>query len=303
MSNAKSNLVTLFNKSIGEIARALPKHLDAERMSRLALTQFSQNKALQECDPVSILSSVIIASQLGLEPGITGQGYLVPYKGKCQFIPGWQGITDLVTRSGRASVWTGAVFEGDEFEWQLGDSPFVKHKPMNLSDNLTHVYAVGRVKGSDWPVIDVWTIDAVRKHRDKYNKVGRSHYSFGNEEMYARKIPLLQVAKYMPKTVEISQAMEASYKTETGGYSDFINGEATIVPDESDSKGVENLSPLPVKSVSSITESQASLLIKKMSSAGLEHDLFCNHFGIDSISDLEITKMNDAIGFIEAFAK
>lgn len=52
-----------------------------------------------------------------------------------------------------------------------------------------------------------------------------------------------------------------------------------------------------------ITGSQSSLLIKKMSEAGLEHDLFCNHFGIENISDLEITKMNDAIGFIEAFTK
>jgi hypothetical protein len=49
------------------------------------------------------------AAQLGLEPGINGQGYLIPYKGTCTFVPGWKGLVDLVARSGRATVWTGVV--------------------------------------------------------------------------------------------------------------------------------------------------------------------------------------------------
>ena len=86
-----------------EIQRALPAHMNADRMTRIALTAFRQNPQLASCDPKSVFAAVIMSSQLGLEVGIQGQAYLVPYKGQCQFIAGWQGLVDLVSRSGRAS--------------------------------------------------------------------------------------------------------------------------------------------------------------------------------------------------------
>lgn len=224
-----------FTQHKNQLAAALPKHLNPDRMVRLALTAFSQNKALQACDPKTVFSSIIVLSQLGLEPGIDGQGYLVPYKGACTPIPGWKGYVDLVSRAGRATVWTGAVFEGDEFDYALGDMPYLKHRPGDENDEskLTHVYAIGRVKGAEFPVIEVWTINKILKHRDKFNKVGKAHYSFNNLEMYARKIPLLQVLKYMPKSVELQSAMEVEQAAAQGKSTDVINGEfVTIDIDE-----------------------------------------------------------------------
>lgn len=157
---------------------------------------------------------MIIASQLGLEPGVAGQGYLVPYLNRktdryeCQFIPGWQGLVDLTARAGRASVWTGAVFDGDVFDYALGDSPFVQHKPCGREDKLMYVYAVGRVNGASYPVVEVWPVTKIETHRDRYNKVGNSHYSYDNLEMYGRKVALLQVLKYMPKSVELQTAID-----------------------------------------------------------------------------------------------
>lgn len=200
------------------IALALPKHMNADRMARIAMTAFRQNPKLDECAPASVFAAVIVGSQLGLEPGILGQAYLVPYKGECQFIPGWQGYADLVARAGRASVWTGAVFQGDAFDYELGDRPFVKHQPSGEDDpaKLTHVYAVGRIKNSEWPVIEVWTRGKVEKHRDRFNKVGGRHYSFQHFEMYGRKVALLQVIKYMPKSIELERAAELDLAAENG---------------------------------------------------------------------------------------
>jgi phage RecT family recombinase len=65
-----------------EIARALPKHLNADRMSRIALTAFRRTPKLAECDPRSVFAAVIQASQLGLEPDTLGRSYLIPYKVK-----------------------------------------------------------------------------------------------------------------------------------------------------------------------------------------------------------------------------
>ena len=59
-----------------QMALALPKHLNADRMTRLALTAFSTNPDLQNCTPQSLASSIMLASQLGLEIGVGGQGYL-----------------------------------------------------------------------------------------------------------------------------------------------------------------------------------------------------------------------------------
>lgn len=192
-----------------EIARALPKHLSAERMARIALTSFRRNPKLGQCDPKSVFAAVVMAAQLGWEVGIGGQAYLVPYGRECQLVPGWLGLTDLVFRAGKAAVWTGAVYEGDEFDYGLGDSPFLNHRPSDTStDRLLAVYAIGRTKDSNWPVVEVWPLAKVIAHRDRYNKVGKLHYSFQHFEMYARKVALLQVLKYMPKSAELNTAMQ-----------------------------------------------------------------------------------------------
>ena len=212
-----------------QLARALPAHMNADRMSRLALTQFSTTPALQKCDPSSIAGAIMTAAQLGLEPGINGQGYLIPYKETCTFVPGWKGLVDLVARSGRATVWTGAVRAGDEFEYQLGDTPFCKHKPGDEDDDtpFTHVYAIGRVRDAAMPVIEVWSRAKVQKHLTKYNKVGGRHYAMSDEnnlEMYARKIALLQVLKYMPSSIELANAITASNAAEAGHGVTIENG-------------------------------------------------------------------------------
>jgi recombination protein RecT len=204
-----------------QLALALPKHMNPDRMSRLALTAFSTNPELQKCSTQSIAGSIMVAAQMGLEPGIGGQGYLVAYKGTCTFVPGWKGLVDLVARSGRATVWTGVVRPGDKFEYQLGDAPFCRHVPGDADEDerFTHVYAIGRVRDAQMPVIEVWTRAKIEKHLKQYNKVGGVHYAKANEnnfEMYARKVALLQVLKYMPSSVELNNAQTISHAAEEG---------------------------------------------------------------------------------------
>ena len=136
-------------------------------------------------------------------------------------MPGWRGLVDLASRSGRASVWTGVVRKGDKFEFQLGDAPFCRHVPADGDDDSdwTHVYAVGRVRDAVMPVIEVWSKAKVQKHLKKFNKVGERHYALAsphNLEMYARKVALLQVLKYMPASIELQTALEVDQAAESG---------------------------------------------------------------------------------------
>ncbi len=210
----------------GQIEKALPTHMKVDRMIRLALTAFSSSKQLQSCDMNSIFGALVQASQMGLEPGVNGQGYIIPYKGKATFVPGWKGIVDLVSRAGRATVWTGAVYQGDEFEFVYGTRPDLKHKPCGEDDpkKLLYTYSVGWVKEAEWPIIEVWPAKKLLAHRDRMNKVGAQHYSYAHWEMYCRKIPLLQVCKYLPSSVELNTALQNDEDAERGATATFDGG-------------------------------------------------------------------------------
>lgn len=218
----KETFQTMLERMKPEFAKVLPRAITPERLIRIALTEVRKNPTLGTCDIQSVIGSIMIGAQLGLEPGVMGQAYLVPFNSSykdgnewkkkmiCTFIPGWQGYVDLVSRSGRASCWTGAVYEGDEFDAQMGSNPFVHHVPDWNADEgreLLYTYAVGRQQGSDTPVVDVWGKAKIISHRNRYNKVGDKHYSYkdsNNFEMYGRKLPLLQIVKYLPKSVELA---------------------------------------------------------------------------------------------------
>ena len=134
-------------------------------------------------------------------------------------MPGWKGLVDLVSRSGRGTVFTGVIFKDQRYTFTDGARrDLVIHNETNLEspEDITHAYAIGWVRDAVMPIIELWTVEKIRKHRDKYNKQGNKHYSFKDWEMYARKIPLLQVLKYMPSSVELSNAIEVAHASESG---------------------------------------------------------------------------------------
>ena len=214
-----AGLSNFMDKLKPQMALALPKHLTADRMTRLALTAFSTSEALQRCTTKSIAASIMTAAQLGLEPGVNGAGFLVPYGTTCTFVPGWKGLVDLVSRSGRGTVFTGVIFKDQEYTFIDGAKrDLIIHNETDLDDpeDITHAYAIGWVKDATMPIIELWRVSKLKKHRDKYNKQGVKHYSFSDWEMYCRKIPLLQVIKYMPCSIEVANAVALSEAADRG---------------------------------------------------------------------------------------
>lgn len=217
-----------------QMALALPKHLTPDRMARLAVTAFSTTPKLQECDPKTIIGAIMTASMLGLEINVDGQGFLVPYGKTCQFVPGWKGLVDLVNRSGAATVYTGVIFKDQQYTFSDGSSrELIIHNETDLDapEDITHAYAIGWVKGAERPHIELWRVSKIRKHRDRYNKQGTKHYSFRDWEMYARKIPLLQVIKYIPKSIELRNAAQVAEAVESGQHA-VIDGEFISVTEQ-----------------------------------------------------------------------
>ncbi|MES2320162.1 MAG: recombinase RecT [Pseudomonadota bacterium] len=237
----------LLEKKKGLLGAGIPGHMTVEREIRTATVMLMQPQAkdLRAATPQSFYTAVSVAINSGIGLG-NGKGYLVAYKGNVSYVPGWKGLVDLVNRTGRASAWTGVVHKGDVFDYALGDSPFLTHKPGDNEDHkdITHYYAIGRVKGAEYPHIVVWSVNKVIKHLTFYNKVGGGHYALKNDDnmdAYGRKVVLLQVIKYLPASVELENAIAAENANASGRtvrVEDTIDGNFVFIDDdEADEQG------------------------------------------------------------------
>jgi recombination protein RecT len=111
------------------------------------------------------------------------------------------------------------IFKDQEYTFIDGAKrDLIIHNETDLDDpdDITHAYAIGWVKDATMPIIELWRVSKIKKHRDKYNKQGQKHYSFRDWEMYARKVPLLQVIKYMPCSIEVANAVALSEAADRG---------------------------------------------------------------------------------------
>ena len=221
---AKQKLVqmrALLGKQQNEIAKAIPRGLDAQRFVRAVLTVFARTPKLLDCTPQSVLAAVMQAAQLGLEldPGM-GQAYLVPYGNQCQMITGYQGLVTLAMRTPDVkSVVARAVYEKDFFEYELGLNERLVHKPSADADKgaLTFVYGVAKLVDRDGmvPVFEVMSrkeVDAIRaRSRAKDSGPWVTDY-----EMMSRKTVVRRLSKWLPKSTDFGRAIAAEDRFEMG---------------------------------------------------------------------------------------
>jgi recombination protein RecT len=168
-----------------QIEKALPSVMTPERFMRIAMTAVTQNPDLGNCTPGSFIGALLTAAQLGLEPNTPlGQAYLIPYYNSknrtldCQFQLGYRGMIALAHRSGELqNVEAHIVYENDEFEYELGLNPKLRHKPaMKNRGEIAWVYAVYRLTSGGFG-FEVMSVEDVNKHRDKFSKAAGKGFS------------------------------------------------------------------------------------------------------------------------------
>lgn len=208
----------------GEIARALPRHLNPDNMLRVALTAFRMNPKLNECDPASVFACVVQSSQLGLRPNMLGECFLIPFKdhksGKtiCQLQIGYQGLLELVRRSGLVeSISIYLVHEKDTYQVRFGTDAGLTHEPYLEGDPgaVKFGYAVARLKGGGLHV-EVMTRPEIERIRDRSQNV-RAARKYDKEtpwdtdfEEMARKTIARRICKWLPKSNELATALQLS---------------------------------------------------------------------------------------------
>ncbi|WP_144488961.1 recombination protein RecT [Bacillus thuringiensis] len=192
-------------KMAPRMAEVLPKHMDMNRMSRIALTTIRTNPKLLECAVPSLMGAVMQAVQLGLEPGLLGHCYILPYKREATFIIGYKGMIDLARRSGHIqSIYAHAVHENDEFEYELGLHPKLEHKPSHGDRGaFIGAYAVAHFKdgGYQMEFMPKSEIEKRRKRSASANST-YSPWSSDYEEM-AKKTVVRYMFKYLPISIEV----------------------------------------------------------------------------------------------------
>ena len=325
MIGNQKTVMELLEKMKGEISRCLPKHLTPDRMTRIALTELRKNPKLQECDPMSFIASIMQACQLGLEPGILGSCYLVPFFNKntgryeCTLIPGYRGFLELARRSGQISSLVGrSVYSNDFFSYEFGLEEKLIHRPaMENRGQLISVYAVALLKdgGHQFDVISKADVDLVRNQsQSKNNGPWVTHY----EEM-AKKTVLRKLFKWLPCSIEMQKAVSLDELADVGRQNirasaseefdiDFIEGDVVEEPKKSKSQKLEEKIKsakgiLEVEETGEVVTSQqleeleALIAVKGFSNGRLEKAM--EFYAIETLDQLTQAKADEFIDILK----
>lgn len=214
-----------------EIAKALPSMVSSERFQRLALTAFSGNMKLQQCEAKSFIAAMMQSAQLGLEPNTPlGQAYLIPYGNQVQFQVGYKGLLELAQRSGKIkTIYAHEVRENDEFEMDYGLNQALKHKPLLKGDRgpVIGYYAVYHTVDGGYSFVFM-TKDEVLEFAQAKSKTFRNGPWQTDFDAMAKKTVIKQLLKYAPISIELQKAITTDSTVKT-----TIDKEMSDVPDES----------------------------------------------------------------------
>lgn len=245
----KDQIAYLLKTKQGEIAKMLPKHLNAERLMKVAQIAATTTPALVKCDVASLVGAIGQCAQMGLEPNtVLGHAYLVPFNTKrkdaqgnerwvnsVQVIIGYKGLIDLARRSGQiVSIAAHEVCENDKFELVYGLDEKLNHVPaLGERGTLIGFYSVAKLKdgGHCFEFMSLHQVQEIMKATQSKGKYGpwAEHFT----EM-GRKTVIRRLAKYLPLSIEFQTAAALDGMAEGGKdqHTDSFDGEFSLVGDD-----------------------------------------------------------------------
>ena len=131
LQSQTGSLIDAIKRQEAGFKLALPDNYDASRFTRIVMTAVKQSPKLQQCSKESLLASLMLSAQLGLEPNSPLQeAYVIPYGNKAEFQTGYRGLLKLAWNSGLITlIEYDKICENDKYEYVKGfDSKFT-HQP------------------------------------------------------------------------------------------------------------------------------------------------------------------------------
>jgi|GEM_PF-3230757 len=209
-----------------------------ERLIRTVLISLERTPKLMECSQQTVINAAVTFGVLGLEvDGVTGQGFMIPFRERAQPIIGYKGYNTLAARSG-ISIKGAVVREGDVFEFDLAAADPIRHTfdmfaPGRLSKRIVGAWALGVSK--DRPAVPaVMTIDELLDVKASSPGARKSDSPWNNEKIgfpaMCEKTVKRRLARAMPLNVmQHAAAMEEAFE-ERGKYS-YISKDKGVVVD------------------------------------------------------------------------
>jgi recombination protein RecT len=241
----KDQIAHLLQRKQGEISKMLPRHLNADRLLKVAQIAATTTPTLLECEVPSLVAAIGQCAQMGLEPNtVLGHAYLVPFNTKrkdangverwaksVQVIIGYKGLIDLARRSGQiVSISAHEVCKNDSFDLVYGLDERLNHTPA-LGDRgeIIGFYAVAKLKdgGNAFEFMSLHQINEIMAATQSKGKYGpwKDHFT----EM-GRKTVIRRLAKYLPLSIEFHTAVVLDQKASMGEDQnlDSIDGEFMV---------------------------------------------------------------------------
>lgn len=248
----KEQIAHLLMTKKGEIAKMLPKHLNAERLLKVAQIAATTTPALAKCDVASLVGAIGQCAQMGLEPNtVLGHAYLEPFNTKrkdgngnerwvnsVQVIIGYKGLIDLARRSGQiVSIAAHEVCDNDKFDLIYGLDEKLEHRPaMGERGDVIGFYAVAKLKdgGHCFEFMSRLQVEQIMRSTQSKGNYGPWKDNF--TEM-GRKTVIRRLAKYLPLSIEFQTAAALDGMADAGkdqglDASTVIDGEFAVVPDD-----------------------------------------------------------------------
>jgi phage RecT family recombinase len=212
------------------IESVLPHGVTLERIFAEVYFAIQKNPELQNCTDASLVMAVAQCAKWDLEIGVLA--HLVPFKTKvkgpkgdwdwetrCQAVRDYKGDATMVLRAGAARfVDAQAVYAEDEFAYELGSSPFVRHRPaaMGKRGALIGFYAVAKINRDDVRVL-VMSREEVDQVRMQHSKSWKEHwvdgkkvpYSLDEIPWYGLKSCVHRICKLLPTTPKLAEVLKA----------------------------------------------------------------------------------------------
>ncbi len=215
------------------IAKALPRHLTADRFIRVALTAMMRTPKLAQCDQASFFNCLLTLSQFGLEPD-GRRAHLIPFENRkrgvteCQLIIDYRGLVELAMRTGVIStIHAELVCENDDFEWNIGQ--IIRHridfkKPRGKP---YAVYALATTKDGG-TFSEVMTVEEVEKIRAR-SRAGQNGPWVTDWDAMALKTVFRRLSKWLPLSPEYRDAAESD--ADAGQEAIQVDGSVFVMPE------------------------------------------------------------------------
>lgn len=220
----KKNLPEIIATQEAKIQEILPPGMDAKRVVRLARLAIVRNPKLLECDPISVVESIMVASQLGLEINTPiGGAHLVPYGKRCQMIPDYRGLIRLALKNGDViKLVAREVYEGDLFHVIQGTQENIEHVPLlgdeaRADGQISGFYAVATMAGgvTVHEYASRGDVDKIRA-RSKAGSSGpwkTDYAAMGKKTLIKRVLKWLDLSPNLALAIEMDNRGEVGYST------------------------------------------------------------------------------------------